>query len=78
MVVMESEEHFRNRGGEMGRMLGEIVGYGWTSDGDHLVRPEAIGRQQVRAMGNAIRNAGVGLVQIDCVNTHATSTLAGD
>jgi 3-oxoacyl-(acyl-carrier-protein) synthase len=36
VLVLESEEQARQRGANV---LGEIVGYGCTSDGDHLVRP---------------------------------------
>jgi 3-oxoacyl-[acyl-carrier-protein] synthase II len=36
VMVLESEEGAKKRGANV---LGEIVGYGYTSDGDHLVRP---------------------------------------
>jgi 3-oxoacyl-[acyl-carrier-protein] synthase II len=36
VVVLESEEHAKRRNVDI---LGEIKGYGYTSDGDHLVRP---------------------------------------
>lgn len=75
VVVMESYQQAKSRGANI---LGEIVGYGCTSDGDHLVRPQASGTHQIRAMESALKMAQLNLSQIDHISTHATSTTAGD
>ena len=75
VMVLESEERARKRGA---KVLGEIVGYGYTSDGDHLVRPEASGKEQIRAMELACKIAQINLSEINHISTHATSTPAGD
>lgn len=40
VLIIESEEHAKKRGANI---LGEILGYGYSSDGFHLVRPESSG-----------------------------------
>ena len=51
----------------------EIVGYGACSDGHDMVNPSPDGA--ARAMRLALAESGV---SIDYINTHATSTVAGD
>ncbi len=58
--------------------MAEIIGYGTSCDGNHLVKPDPSGRGQVRAMRAAIDMAGLPTKDIDHVNVHATSTPAGD
>jgi len=57
-------------------ILCEIVGYSITSDGSGYVHPEVDG--QVRCMTGALTKAGLEPEQINILNTHATSTPAGD
>jgi len=57
-------------------ILGEVLGYGFSSDGDCLSIPSEDGL--LRAMQGAVRRAGVGLQEIDYVCAHATGTPAGD
>ncbi len=54
----------------------EVLGVGWTSDAYHFTRPN--GPTVVRAMQEAIRDAGLGPADIQYVNTHGTSTPKGD
>ncbi len=69
-VVLESLEHAQARGATI---LGEIVGFGISSDGEDMVAPS--GEGAVAAMRQAI----AGLEgSIDYVNTHGTSTPVGD
>lgn len=68
MVVLEELEHARARGA---RIYAELVGYGATSDGYDMVQPS--GEGAVRCMRQAI-----GTETIDYINTHGTSTPAGD
>ena len=69
-VVLESLEHAQARGA---KILGEVVGFGATSDGADMVAPSGEG-----AMA-CMRQAIAGLdCPIDYINTHGTSTPVGD
>jgi len=70
IVVLEAEEIARAR---KARVRAELAGYGATSDGADMVAPKADGI--ARAMRIALREANV---RIDYINTHGTSTVAGD
>lgn len=70
MLVLESLEHAQARGAPI---LGELVGYGVTSDGLDMVAPS--GEGAVRCMNMALRNVSA---PIDYLNTHGTSTPLGD
>ncbi|HET7273934.1 MAG TPA: beta-ketoacyl-ACP synthase I [Longimicrobiaceae bacterium] len=70
MLVLEEYEHARARGA---RIYGELVGYGVTSDGADMVAPSGEGAVRCMEMANS------GLDRpIDYINTHGTSTPAGD
>ncbi len=58
------------------RIYGEIAGYALNSDAKDHVLPDA--NQQMQCMSKCLDNAGMKPVDIDLVNTHATSTPAGD
>ena len=70
VVVLEELEHAKARGANI---LGEIVGYGATSDGYDMVAPS--GEGAIRCMNIAMENLGD---PIDYINPHATSTPVGD
>src|SRR5262249_6505975 len=70
ILVLEAEEAARARGA---RVHAELAGYGASSDGADMVAPKAGGI--TRAMRAALREAKV---EIDYINTHGTSTVAGD
>jgi len=72
-IVLESEARVRARGH---RVLGELCGYGSTSDADHLTAPST--DEQVRAMQQALGQAGMTPDQIQYLNAHGTATDAGD
>lgn len=74
-LILESEEHAKKRGA---CILAEVLGYGTTSDGYHLVKPEESGVGQVRSMSSALKMAKLEPSSIDMVNVHATSTPVGD
>jgi len=69
MMVVEEYEHAKARGATI---YGEIVGYGATSDGADMVAPS--GEGAIRCMKQAMEGVG----EIDYINTHGTSTPAGD
>ncbi len=70
ILVLEELEHARARGA---KIYAELVGYGATSDGYHMVAPS--GEGAVRCMQQAIATVAA---PIDYINTHGTSTPVGD
>ena len=75
VVVLEELEHAKKRGA---KILGELVGYGATSDAYHITSPAEDGAGAARAMENAIREAGVSPEDITYINAHGTSTHHND
>ena len=69
-VVLESLEHAQARGATI---LGEVVGFGATSDGADMVAPS--GEGAIACMRQAIEGLDG---PIDYINTHGTSTPVGD
>ncbi len=59
-------------------ILGEVLGYGMSSDAHHVTEPDPIGANPARAMRMAMDDAGVTPADIGYVNAHGTSTPAGD
>ncbi len=72
-VVLESLESAEKRGANI---LAEIVGYGFSSNGEHISNPTVNG--PVRSLVMALKDAGMDHTAIDYINAHATSTQAGD
>ncbi len=72
-LIIESYESAQKRGAPI---LGEIVGYGFSSNGDHISTPNVEGPS--RAMQRALEDARMATSAIEYVNAHATSTPVGD
>ena len=72
-VILESLEAAQKRGATI---LGEVVGYGFSSNGAHISNPTVDG--PVRSLHRALEDAGLQSADIDYINAHATSTPAGD
>ena len=73
MLVMESLEHAKKRGANI---LGEIIGFGMTSDASHITKPDQLGAE--RAMNFALEDAGITPDRIGYINAHGTGTLIND
>ena len=72
-VILESYESAVRRGAPI---LAEVLGYGFSANGDHISSPNVDG--PTRSLEMAIRRAGVKVSDIGYVNAHATSTHVGD
>ncbi len=72
-IIIESLESALERGAPI---LGEIIGYGFSSNGDHISNPNFDG--QYRSLSMALKQANIPASEIDYVNAHATSTPVGD
>ena len=70
VLVMEELEHAKARGA---KIYAEFAGYGANSDGFDMVQPS--GEGAVRCMRMALQSIDV---PVDYINTHGTSTPAGD
>ncbi|MDD4209014.1 MAG: beta-ketoacyl-[acyl-carrier-protein] synthase family protein [Bacteroidales bacterium] len=72
-LILEEYEHAVKRGAPI---LAEIIGYGFSSNGNNISQPSDIG--SMIAMERALKDALLSAKNIDYVNAHATSTLQGD
>jgi 3-oxoacyl-[acyl-carrier-protein] synthase II len=73
--VLEEWEHAKARGA---RIYGEICGYGSTCEAYHRVRLEECGEEPARAIGLALREAGIPGSAVEYINYHGTSTELND
>lgn len=72
-IILESYDSAVRRGA---KILGEVAGYGFSSNGDHLSIPNVDGPCQALEM--ALRDANMQASDIGYLNAHATSTPIGD
>ena len=72
-VILESYESAVKRGAPI---LGEVIGYGFSSNGEHISTPNVDGPS--KAMNKALKMANIEAKSVDYVNAHATSTPVGD
>ena len=72
-VIIEEYEHAVKRGAPI---LAEVLGYGFSANGDHIPSPNVDGPSKSLRM--AIERAGIDIREIGYINAHATSTHVGD
>lgn len=72
-VILEEYESAVKRGAPI---LAEVIGWGFSSNGDHISSPNVEG--PTKSLEWAIKHAGIDVRSIGYVNAHATSTHIGD
>ena len=75
ILILESEEHAKNRGA---KILAEFAGYGASADAYHITAPDPTGIGGSTAMKKAIADAGLKPEEIQYYNAHGTSTEIND
>jgi 3-oxoacyl-[acyl-carrier-protein] synthase II len=73
--MLEDYEHARARGAHI---YAEVSGYGTTCEAFHRVRLREGGEESARAIGLAMREAGIAAADVQYVNLHGTSTQLND
>ena len=74
-LVLEELEHAKARGATI---YAELIGFGMSGDAYHMTSPPDDGAGAARCIVNALRDAKVNADQVQYINAHGTSTLAGD
>jgi len=72
-LILESYESAVKRGVPI---LAEIVGYGFSSNGDHISVPNVEG--PAKSLEMSLKDAKLNANEIDYINAHATATPVGD
>jgi 3-oxoacyl-[acyl-carrier-protein] synthase-1 len=72
-LILEEYEHAKKRNANI---LGEVIGYGFSSNGDHISVPNV--RGPYTSLVNSLKDANISPNKIDYINAHATSTPVGD
>jgi len=72
-LILESYDSAIKRGAPI---LAEIIGYGFSSNGEHISNPNLQG--QISSLNMVLEQAKIDPSEIDYINAHATSTPVGD
>ena len=75
VLTLETLEYARQRNAEI---LGEIVGYGASTDAHHLTQPHPNGDAALASMNTAVASARLRPEQIGYINAHGTGTPLND
>jgi len=74
-LIIEELEHAQKRGAHI---YAEVLGYSLNNDAFHMTSPLPSGESSIRAMREALADAGLQPTQIDYINAHASSTQLND
>jgi 3-oxoacyl-[acyl-carrier-protein] synthase II len=74
-MLLESEASVKRRGA---KPIGSLAGYAQTCDAHHITAPHPEGKQTIRAMVDAMKDAGITKEQVGYINAHGTSTPLND
>ncbi|MCD8289206.1 MAG: beta-ketoacyl-[acyl-carrier-protein] synthase family protein [Prevotella sp.] len=72
-IIVESYDHAVKRGA---KILGEIMSWGFSGNGDHISTPNVDG--PARSLELCLKHSGINPSEIGYINAHATSTRIGD
>jgi 3-oxoacyl-[acyl-carrier-protein] synthase II len=75
IVIMEELSYALERGAHI---LAEVVGYSANSDAFHITQPSPNGEGASKALGIALKKAGISPNEIDYINAHGAATVLGD
>ncbi|MBI5664167.1 MAG: beta-ketoacyl-[acyl-carrier-protein] synthase family protein, partial [Nitrospirae bacterium] len=75
IIILEEESHAVKRGA---KIYAEVTGYGSTMDAYKVTAPDPQGTGAEHSMMNALKDADMGLDEIDYINAHGTSTKLND
>jgi len=75
ILVLEEYEAARKRGATI---YAEVAGFGMSGDAYHITSPSEDGAGAAQCMQNALDDARLNPSQIQYINAHGTSTMAGD
>ncbi|WP_266363103.1 beta-ketoacyl-ACP synthase II [Tellurirhabdus rosea] len=74
-LILEEYEHAKARGA---KIYAELIGCGMSSDAYHITASHPDGLGAVKAMEDALDDAGLKAEEVDYINVHGTSTPVGD
>jgi 3-oxoacyl-[acyl-carrier-protein] synthase II len=75
IVVLEEYERAKRRDA---KMYAEMIGFGMSGDGTHIVQPDPEGRGAAYAMQQMLKDAKAEADTVDHINAHGTGTPLGD
>ena len=75
ILILEEYEFAKTRGANI---YAELAGFGMSGDAYHMTSPPNNGFGAKTSMQNSLIDAGLNYSNIDYINAHGTSTIAGD